>query len=158
MRPTNDALRAALRMNVGFGGMRIGRELLTQQQVNTYLLARIVDLEHAHSKQCAALQTLGLDECEECEEWRPAAEVISAGDRCQCKNCFYWEYFISEQDDTETIDKILPVLMRRLVGTPLLKLLPHDATGKLEEPFLSEYLKITGVPITTVPRLPGDEF
>lgn len=142
--PHNDSLRAAMQMHAGIGGMRIGRDLLTQQQVNTYLLARLEDLEHNEGKMMAALQRLGLDRCDECDEW--LANTISIGDRCQCLDCFNWEHFLREDDPEDVHNQNLPLVIKACRRHPaLLKSLPCDKSGQLDEPFLAEYRKQTGL-------------
>lgn len=129
-------------MRVGLGGMRHGKELLTQKQINTYMLARIIDLEDNEFKMCGALQLLGLDQCDTCEEW--SKHTINAGDRCQCRDCFDPWHFMHEDDDQETADQILPSLIAHIRNDgKLMALLPKTKDGALEEPFLSEYRKQT---------------
>ena len=136
-------------MTASIGGMRThgacaggASVLLTQQKINVNLLTRIIDLEETQINMIGALQKAGLDCCDECSHWFKDRDLVQIGDRCQCTGCFCWEYFIGEDDDDATTNKHLPLLMRRVIGTPLIKQLPHRA-GTLDEPFLSAYKQLT---------------
>lgn len=122
---------------------------IKQDQVMVRLLRRIVELEDSQFHLIEGLVAADMGECGVCGNWFKDAELLRAGDRACCDRCWNWEYFIRENDDSETMDQILPHLMNAICGgrfnkyygKPFLDLLPKDKDGLLEEPFLTEYRK-----------------
>jgi uncharacterized protein (DUF983 family) len=108
--------------------------------MNIHELAdRITALEDAQFKQIGALQALGADCCDCCGEWKLNNVLIKAGDRCECRDCFQPERFVST--DPKDGPRILAELMPQVCNGRLLwERLPRGEDRRvLSEPFLTAY-------------------
>ena len=142
----NNSLRACLgHIRCECGGS------LELAQVLRRIISRLNELDELDSNLIQGLVASGMGECDRCGQWFKEADLLRAGDRATCDRCFDWQHFCREEDDEESLSLILPELMRKIIqgkinnyfGKPYLQLLPHDQSGELSEPFLTEYRNIT---------------
>lgn len=143
----NNSLRSAL------GGTRCEcGGSLNLAQVLMRIISRLDELDEQDSNLIQGLVAADMGECDRCGEWFKEKDLIRAGDRATCDRCFNWEHFCREEDDEESLNAVIPALMTQIVKGKInryrqkryLDLLPHDQDGKLSEPFLTEYRKLTG--------------
>jgi hypothetical protein len=105
---------------------------------------RIQQLEGDQFAMVGALQSLGADQCDTSGEWLPVAQLVKAGDRCQAVEHFDPGHFAREDDDAETLEQILPEMIRQILHKPAcIDKLPRDSQGVILEPFLSAYRQVT---------------
>lgn len=137
-------------LHYGIGGFRCAcGGTIDTNQILRRVFSRIEDLEERESNLIQGLVAADMGECGCCGQWFKEKELVRAGDRATCDRCFTPEYFLREEDDDETVEHVLPELMRNIVHgrfnaywqKPYLDILPREASGKLTEPFLTEYRK-----------------
>lgn len=134
----------------GIGGFRCDcGGSIELPQVLARIVSRLDELDDMNSSHIQGFGAADLWQCSRCGKWHKELDVMNAGDRTVCERCWGVEFFVREDDDSETIGHVLPLLMASAIsgkvnkyyGKPYLKLFPHDRNGVLVEPFLSEYLR-----------------
>lgn len=59
--------------------------MLNQAQINQRVASRLTEIEEDQFKMIGALQRLGADLCDVCDEWQK--DCWTEGDDCICKDC-----------------------------------------------------------------------
>lgn len=143
MKPCKCSGNNSLKACIGAIRCECGGELNLAQTLQR-IISRLDECDEQYSELVQGLVAADMGQCGICGEWFRDKDLIRAGDRACCDRCFTWEHFSREEDDQETEDAVIPVLMRVIYGRrseyhqkPYVDLLPHDHKGRLVEPFLS---------------------